>query len=463
MNTKHWSGSKGVVAKAVLLAAASTGLAALALLSACSTPALKQWRPLQAADLAQPLTLERCLALARTNDVKVEQWDARLAAARAQLRGARAIPNPKLELSWEDVGMRDPAEGALDVFKIGASYPIFFWWIRPYEIAVAQGKYHVQMHTVYSDRGILDAEVGKAFITLLTGQMRVGIAEETLAIARQGMRLVAKEREIGEVSGYEVDRAQAELLDAESKVAEARAAMRVDALSFAFALGADRPLFPQVAESDDLSSFSIFDEATSDTVPDSIVNQALVINPDWTKAEAQMQQAEAELALQQRRAVPLADAEASALRVNDPGGKAWDFGFGMPLPFFNWNLPAIRQAEAELRTARAEQEQARRAVVAALAEAWARGWAAYNRWRSYASRIADIRARNERAATKLFVAGQIGYNELLQTRRDLNEARLAELEVWQEAAFERFALALAMGQYGPPTPPSHNPLEPSGR
>jgi len=421
------------------------------LLAACATPAPKAWKPLQASELAHPLTLERCLELARANDLKVAQWQARRDAASAELRSAQAIPNPTLELTWEDIGLREAGVGSLAVFKYGVSYPILFWWPRAKEIAAARAGQIAEEHAIRADQRKLAVEIGAAFFTLVADQRKIRISQELLQNARETMRLVKKERELAVSSDYEVNRARADELKAESDLADAQNQLRRDQLSFAFALGADQPMFPQVVDNGSSQSLALFDAAATDSLPELYVTVALNSDPKWARAKAERVKAEAELQLQKRLALPLADTQAGALRVNDPGGKAWDFSLATPIPIFDRNQGGIRRAEAAVRTARADEEEARREVTASLSEIWERGKAAALKWKTFSRELSEIQARNERAAVKLFAAGQISYTDLLQIRRDLNEARLAEVDVWREAAAEHWALTCALGQHDPPT------------
>jgi len=420
----------------------------LLLLAACATPAPKAWKPLQALELAQPLTLQRCLELVWANDLKAAQWEAQLDMARAEMRSAKVIPNPTFSLTWEDIGLHAGGQ-SLASFTYGVSYPVFFWWPRAKKIAAAQANQRAEEQAIRADQRRLAIEVGSAFWNLAADQRKARISEELLRNAREAMRLVKKQRELGAASDYEVNRARAEELKAESQRADAQNELRRDQLAFAFALGADQPMFPQIVENGDSQSLALFDAATTDSLPPLFLTVALNADPGWARAKATREAAEAELQAQKRLAVPLADTQGAAGRKNDPDGMAWNFSFETPIPLFDWNQGGIRRAEAALKTARADEEEARREVIASLSQVWERGKAAASKWHDYSQALSEIQAKNERAATKLFGAGQIAYLDLLQSRRDLNEARFAEVDVWREAATEHWALTCALGRHDP--------------
>ena len=111
--------------------------AALFLMAGCATPAAPTWKPLRPDDFSQPLTLARSLELARANDVRVMEWQARLDAARAGIISAKAIPNPTVSLTWEDLGLKDETGKSLATRTDAISYPIFFWWPWTKKVAAA--------------------------------------------------------------------------------------------------------------------------------------------------------------------------------------------------------------------------------------------------------------------------------------------------------------------------------------
>jgi outer membrane protein TolC len=419
-------------------------------LSGCATPPAPEWKPLDVSTLAQPLTLEQCLQLARQNDIQVIQWKARFDMAHAELIIAKALPNPSFGPSWDDVGLRDEEGKSIASLTYGVSYPIFFWWSRPQKIAVAKANRRAEAEKVRSEQRQLAIEVASAYFTLVADQRKEKLLEHLLQLTGESMRLVQKKRELKMASDYEVERVRAEQLQAQSDLLEAGSQLRSDQLAFAFALGADRPFFPTVVDCGDTYTQLLKDAIANETLPNGLMEIALQADPGWAEKKAAVKAAENQLQLEYRRAIPLADTTGSAGPKDAPEGSGSAFSLEIPIPLLDWNRGAIRKAKAELRTAQAEQEKARRTVVAVVSQAWERCHASTIQWNQYTKSITELAEKNEQAASKLFAAGQIEYGESLIAQRDNKQAQLSALTVWRETSTAAWILSCALGQHDPP-------------
>jgi cobalt-zinc-cadmium efflux system outer membrane protein len=415
-------------------------------LSGCATtPPAPQWKPLDAATLEEPLTLERCLQLARANDIRVAQWNARLEVAHAELIGAKTLPNPTFAPAWDDIGLH---EGGVNLGNViyGVSYPILFWWPRAQQIAVAKANRQVETEKVRSEQRQLAVAVATAYFGLVADQRRAKLVENLRQLADESLRLAQKKRELQIASDYEVQRVQAEQLRAQSDLLEAHHQLRADQLAFVFALGANRPFFPTVVDCGDAYVQSREDVLGNEVLPDRLREEALQSDPNWREKQAAVIAAEHQLQVEQRRAIPLADATGVFGPKDAPEGWGSAFALEVPIPLFDWNRAGIRKAQAELQNARAEEEAARRAVVAAASQAWERYRALATQWNQYTEAITDLAQKNEQAAVKLFAAGQIEYDGLLLAQRDNREAQLSALTVWRDVSTAAWTLSCLLGQ-----------------
>ncbi|MCX7048700.1 MAG: TolC family protein [Candidatus Sumerlaeota bacterium] len=422
-----------------------SGLICLALAGCATPPARMEWKPLQASELATTLTLSQCLNLARNSDVRAAEWRSRIVAAHAGVVTAKEIPNPTLNLAWEDVGMRDAAGASLASHLVGVSYPIFFWWTRDPKIRSAQAAEREEIQSVRSERRQLDVSVGTAYWELVADQRQVALAGQLVENAREAARLARKEKELGSRSLLDVHRAEADLLEAESDQSDAVSKLRLDQLAFAFALGTEQPAFPQVSDCGDESLTSGSHALTASSMPYEILAAALRKDPDWAKAKAACETAQADLQIERLSALPLTDAQAGAGRKGGPDGIGANYGLDVPIPIFNANLGGIQKAQAALETAQADEEKARRAVVATVSQAWEKARIALRKYRQYAVVLADARQRDEAAARKLFTAGEIGYEDYLLVNRDAIQKRKALIESWLGAAQSVWNFECALG------------------
>jgi len=436
----------GTVARAV---AASLG--ALVLLAACATPRTPQWKPLTAADFAQPLTLAKCLELARKSDVRAAQWKARLDTVRAEVVSARTLPNPTFIVEWDDVGLHDPTGASLMTVAKEVGYPVGFWWLRGPKVASAKAAERGETASVRADQRRQAVDVGTAFFSLVADQRRVTLSKDLRDIARESLRLADRKKELGLGSAYDVNRANAEVLQSGSDLADSEGQLRLDQLSFVFALGSERPLFPAVVDPENIPALPPTDGATSNVLPDSLIARALQADHAWAQARATREAAEADVSSQQRAAVPIGNTTLTGGPKKTPEGRSSIWTLEFPIPLFDWNRGGIRKAQAALLTAQAEEEKARRAVTASLSDSWERATSSVFKWRGYARPLLANLEKNQRAAQKLFAAGQIPYTDMLQAQRDLKQAQLKEIGLWRDAAAAIWTLECSLGKHDPAT------------
>ena len=422
-------------------------MGALVLLAACATPRTPQWKPLTAADFAQPLTLEKCLELARKSDVRAAQWRARLETVHAEVVSARTLPNPTFIVEWDDVGLHDPTGKSLMTVTKEIGYPLGFWWLRGPKVASAKATERSEAASVRADQRRQAIDVGTTFFNLVADQRRVKLSKDLGDIAYESLRLAKRKEELGLGSAYDANRANAEVLQTGGDLADAEGQLRLDQLSFAFALGAERPVFPAIVDPGNIPALPPTDGATTDVLPESLLARALQADHAWAQARAAREAAEADVRSQQRAAIPLADATLTGGPKKTPEGRASIWTLEFPIPLFDWNRGGIRKAQAALLTAQAEEEKARRAVAASLSDAWERATASVQKWRGYARPLLANLEKNQQAAQKLFAAGQIPYTDMLQAQRDLKQAQLKEIGLWRDAASAIWALECSLGRH----------------
>ncbi|MFB3789441.1 MAG: TolC family protein [bacterium] len=416
----------------------------------CATPAPPpRWQPLDTQAITAPLSLEQCLILAREHDVQAAAWEARMKTARAELQKAREIPNPTFSPAWDDLGLKDDIGTDLSNLVYGFSFPIFFWWPQSQKIAAARANQMVEEAAVRSEQRQLTIDVAAAYFNLVAEQRKTRISEQLLAVACESLRLVEKQRQLQIVSEFDVERIRADELQAESDWNDARNQQRLDQLAFAFALGADHPFYPEVQDPKDAYSQPLVDIPAGDSMPEEWLQSAVAGDPLWMKAQAATRVAEAQLAVERRGAFPLTDAASSAGPKSAPEGTGSAVTLDIPIPIFNQNQAAIARARADLLTAQTEQEQTRRAVIAKISSAWEEYQASRVKWDQYARKILEFEEKNEQAASKFFVAGQIPYIDLLQVRNQFRKAQLSALDSWKDYVTSAWTLSCLLGKQDP--------------
>lgn len=403
------------------------------LAAGCATPVAPAWRPVPAEALAGPLSLADCLRIARTSDLREARWRARREEAAAGLATARAIPNPVFQPSWEDMGLRDAAGKSLATATYGFSYPVFFWWPRSADIKAAQAQAAAAEADTRAERKTLDEEIGAAFFEMAGARRKAAVGVELLAEARNGARLVREMFKLGSAAGREVELAELEEAQAESELLNAQSDESMKGIALAFALGADRPVRPrlqeEIAEIPPPTTFPEDGGTTATAPPEALFEAVFAGDPACASAKAGRIAAEQALAGAQRRAIPLASAQAVGGPKRAPEGRALNFSFEVPIPLFDWNRAGIQSARAALLSAQAREEEARRTVAARLAKSWGEYQTARLQYRRFRQMLAS-RERMSGGARELFSQGQVDYAELLRARREWRQSELTAADSW---------------------------------
>jgi outer membrane protein, heavy metal efflux system len=418
---------------------------------ATSAPPSPQWKLLEASTLTEPLTIERCLQLAWVNDIQAAQWKARLDIAHAELIDTKALPNPSFGITWDDIGLHDDEGANVLSTEYGFSYPLFFWVARDKKIAAAKANSQVEVEKVLSEQRQLTVEIASAYLGLVADQRREKLIEHLLQLTDESMRLISKQKELQMVSNYELDRVRAEQLKIQSDLLDAHSQLRLDQLAFAFAIGVDKPCYPVVEDCNDIFIQSLSSVVSDQNIPESVIQNALQADPGWREKKAAVIAASNRLQVEKSNTFPLADdASVSGGPKDTPEGWGSMFSFEIPIPIFNRNKGGIRRAQAELTIAQVEEEKARRDAIAVVAQAWERYRTLSIRWNQYTKALNELAQKNELAASKLFAAGQIEYDEFLIAQRDNKQAQLDSLNTWLDTSTAAWRLSCVLGQHDLP-------------
>jgi outer membrane protein, heavy metal efflux system len=420
------------------------GVLGMLVLVGCSTlPQRNTWSPPPASTWKKPLTLQKCVNLALNSDISAAEWKAREQQARSELMSAQTLPNPVFTQLYEDRSLKDTAGKSLGLTEAALEYPIGVFWTRPREIAAAKAGVREAGHDTAEDKRALKKAVGETFYRVFAEQELVDIASDDVKAAKEVETGAIKRRDLGEGSGFEAERAASERMAAERDLDAAERNLAIDRLTLAFQLGADRPAWPELTS--DWPELPAKPVKLHTRPSDAQVSRALARRPDYAAAVATREQAQQNLLLEQRKAVPLGDASGAAAKRNTPDGRSDSQSFAIPIPLLNQNKGGIRKAEGQLLEAEAQEEKLRREVIADLALTQAQYGLAASQQRQYTAPLAAQRKTLFEQARKLFDAGEIEYADMTQSYREMLTARRADLEAKRDAAVAHWNQDIASG------------------
>jgi cobalt-zinc-cadmium efflux system outer membrane protein len=338
--------------------------------------------------------------------------------ARAEEIIASAIPNPVFSLSLTELS-NHMSKSADSRYLPGVNPEI-------QQLIETAGKRGLRMEgaelgTEASEMDLQDVSrtltnaVRHAFYGLLLAQKNLAVAQDNFERFRQIMKANDVRLRVGDISETDFTRIEVESLKAQGDLDRAQSALKQARAELLVLLG-----WPE--NSLDISAADAWPEANlaeSVSQEDTLTKKALEIRPDLRAAKLRIRQAERNLELARRLAIP--DVTVMAGYSRDPGNyfsNTGTVGFSVPLPLFYRQEGEIAKAgvvwnNAELNLRQAEQG-VRADVIKALS-AWTSAEAIARRFeKSVVVRIEKLRAAQEFAYQK----GAVGLLDLIDAERN---------------------------------------------
>lgn len=370
-------------------------------------------------DAAAPLTRAACVDLALRWAPNAQAWRARLLAAHAALAQAGTLQNPSLKIDWEDFGLFTAVPGVplQQTFALGVVLEDLF--ARGRREAAARHDVEAALADVLAERRQLALEVCVAYDRLVAARSRVDLLREAQGVAERQRAATARNVAAGLVAAIALDRATADVAEAAAARARQEGEARAQELSFAFALGFDRPvtvrlaepLAPPVAPPDDLVA---------------VLAHAVNTRPELTAATARYQ---AQLERLHVAASPIRflPGIGGGIRTND-GNRLGVASLDVALPIFDDGAAGFAAEDAGLLAAAAELRRVAQAIATEAALAAEHSTSAQLFLEQHARALARLRRDLRERAQRLFEAGEVDFDTSLLTIRDEVRARLDLLD-----------------------------------
>ncbi|MGH8310578.1 MAG: TolC family protein, partial [Steroidobacteraceae bacterium] len=366
------------------------------------------------------LTLKRAIeaALTRNPDLAASAYE--LKAADARIAQARLRPNPEMSVELENFAGSDAAQGA-DALESTLSLS---------QVIELGGKRLLRADLAMRDRDVVGierqaqqldvlAEVTRRFIALVAAQDRVVLARNTKELAQRTLDAIATRVQAARSPEAEGSRARIALTRARVEEQQAQSELRGARLALAALWGSYEPAFTEATA--DLFTL----EAVK---PFEILVAQLERNPDFVRFASEARLREGELRLARAQARPNLTFGIGVRRFDETNDTALVAGFSMPLPAFDRNQGAIREAEMRL----AQTDAAR---VAAFVRARAAVFGLYQELLASRTRLETLRSDALRQAQQALEQTQFGYErgrfsylELSTAQQELLELRAAIIE-----------------------------------
>ena len=360
-------------------------------------------------NLRQVLTL----ALTHNPDLKAFSWAVRAGEAKTLQAGLR--PNPELETEIEEFGGSGDLSGfsAIET-TIQLGVPIDLGGVHRKQRQIAGLEAELAGWNYETARLDVLTQVNRAFIDVLAAQKVVTLNEELVRLAEQVFNTAKAQVEAGKVSPVQQLRTQVELVN--SRIALEASKRGIEGARFVLAAtwGSTSPTFEKVE-----GQFEI-------TKPIPTVEQLanrIFQNPNIARRTVEIAYRRVAIKLERSKRVPDLSIGGGMKYLNESDDVAFIFGLSFPIPLFDRNQGAIREAEYNLVRSFEEQRSAEVAVRTALMTAYSTLSAAAGTVSSLKNEVLPSAQSTFDAVTEGYRIGKFDFLEMLDAQRTLFDVK----------------------------------------
>ena len=379
------------------------------------------------------LTLEAAERMALDRNGLVLAAQARIAAARGNLRQARAFAaNPQAEFEALNV------EGELGGYRTAITQELEIGGQRSARAAAASAQLAADEYLSVDAARAVQRDAHATFFRTVAARERVKVMEQIIDLQNDLLTAVRTQLAEGEISTLEANLAEVEFGRARAKLLAARrlAADSEYELRTLLALPPQQPIAV-------IAPGLALPLTTLDT--DTLIARAVAERPDLAALRASVTVAERTATLESRAAIPNPTVGLLAEREDATGQTQLGFVVGLPIPLWNRNRGATAARRADVTRAQAERAAADvriRNEVASAAEAFA---FARQELEILESAVLVPARENQRLLEIAYREGKSDLPTILLLRNQLLEAELDYLDAWLAARTALANLEAAIG------------------
>jgi cobalt-zinc-cadmium efflux system outer membrane protein len=365
-----------------------------------------------------PLTLAQALELALTKSPEVSAAELDLVAVEARRLQAGLRSNPEAGMEVENLSGDLPGASEAEI-TLSLSQRLELGGKRSARVALAESLGALARWDIEGQRRLVVRELETAFAAGLGAQERLAVAEETLALALEVATSVDQKVRAGAISPVETTRARIAVARAEVELATVRREVDLTRRLLGLRWGSASPRFTSLAgQLDTLPSLPVWSDLLA----------SLDRHPEVARWETELGARSARLRMQRSLAVPDLSLTGGIRRLEESDRTTFVVGFDLPLPFFDRNQGAVREAAIDLDKGAREQLIARRRMERDLLAALTRLEIAQASIRGLRLAVIPGAESTFGEIRRGYEMGKFSYLDVLEARRSLAEARGAEIE-----------------------------------
>ena len=376
--------------------------------------------PIRAEEPIGVVTLRQALAVAlmKNPELAVFSWETR--AAEARMLQASLRPNPELGVGSEHFGGSGAVRG-VDVAEttIQLSQLIELSSKRHKRTRIASLERDLAAWDYESRRLDVLTHVTESFVDALAAQNRLTVLEELVGLAQEVLDTIAERVKAGKVSPAEEMRAGVALSTSRIELERAKRELEAARKRLAASWGSTAPAFDRAeGQLEGLKPIPSAEQLAN----------LLSNNPDIARWATEMEQRRGVLELERAKRIPDVTVGAGTRYYSETGDGGFLAGVSVPLPLFNRNQGATREARYRLAKAEAETKVAEVAAQRALADAYQALSTAHTETSALRDDVLPKAQSAFDTTRERYLQGKFAYVDVLDAQRTLFEVRTRYIE-----------------------------------
>ena len=394
----------------------------------------------QPAEPTGELSLRDALRLAVAGSPQLAGFAWSVRAAEAEQLQAGLLPNPELEVEYENFAGTGEFRGtrALET-TIALGQLVELGGKRGKRVRLASADRKLAGWDYEAKRIAVLTAVTKRFIAVLTAQEHLKLTAEDLSLATKMLETVQKLIAAGKAQPTERPKAAVAVAMGRIELERARRELLSARSALAATWGAAEAKFHAVVGR--LAQ-------TAAVPPMGRLAARLADNPDLARWDDELAQRQAALALAEATGVPDVTVAAAYrhFRETEDNDKAMVLTLSVPVPIFDRNQGEIRKARFKVSKARVDRRSAVVSLRAQLEEAYQKLATAHGEVVALRDEVLPAARSAFAAAVQVFELGRTGYLDVLDAQRTLIEVRgqnLSALSAYHQAVADVEGLTAA--------------------
>jgi cobalt-zinc-cadmium efflux system outer membrane protein len=368
---------------------------------------------------SEGLSLREAVEKALGQNKQLAAFRHRLAEQSGRLGQAGLLPNPQVDLLFENLG----GEGVYGGFQSAETTLSIGWAIEPGIRGRRVGVERARSARTHLDAQILQldvaAETAQRFLSCLESQAHLKATAEAVALGERTVAAVERRVRAGSAPNAELMRARAALATERLAHDDVTHERSVAYHRLAAEWGEKAPSFSRVdGELLDLPTPASFDDLAA----------RIERNPELTRLASEQRIAEAQLRLAKARRWPALTPTLGARKFQITGDWALVAGVSVPLPLFDRNQGRVAESRAKLARTRADAEAERIRVRTTLFELYETMQHSLHRVEVLRSEVIPRFEETVDEMRRGYEKGRYPYYELATVQADLLAARRSVVE-----------------------------------